>query len=296
VGEGLSTPCLVALVHDGEITKADVDGYNARHADKASSSDNGRKIAAAASTGPDRSTGQAGGTAPASKAQDNRSAKKTQSATSRNVKVANASDAQNGGKSAHAESAGEPAHGGKSSKAAAVGDKAAKSGRDREDAGRVEKTTKSGNTNTAVKVASLEANKSVKAGQDGKAGKSIAKRSVAKVASLGISANGDKAAQQVKRSKELATGTSAKAVNLKKKSNASKAARDGSSAKASKSSAKTTAEVASLEKGTNAGKAALGGGTSKKSKLAKAAHVDKAAGKPRQIGQSGKASESSGAE
>ena len=39
VGEGLSTPCLVALVHEGEITKADVERYNARHADKASSSD-----------------------------------------------------------------------------------------------------------------------------------------------------------------------------------------------------------------------------------------------------------------
>ena len=31
VGEGLSTPCLVALVQEGEITKAEVDNFNARH-------------------------------------------------------------------------------------------------------------------------------------------------------------------------------------------------------------------------------------------------------------------------
>jgi len=105
VGEGLSTPCLVALVHDGEITKADVDRYNARHADNAASSGTERKIAAESSTGPDRSTVA------------HAAAKKTLSATSRNVKVANASEAQNGGKGAQAETAGKPAQGGKSAKA-----------------------------------------------------------------------------------------------------------------------------------------------------------------------------------
>jgi hypothetical protein len=293
VGEGLSTPCLVALVHDGEITKADVDRYNARHADNAASSGTERKIAAESSTGPDRSTVvHAAGMGPASKAQDGRAAKKTLSATSRNVKVANASEAQNGGKGAQAETAGKPALGGKSAKAAAIADKSTKSGRDREDAGPVEKTTKSGNTNKAIKVASLEGTKSGKAGRDGKAGKSIAKSSAGKVASLGTSANGRKAAQEVKVSKDDATATTAKAATLKKKSNASKAAHDGSSAKASKSSLKTKAAEVK-----NAGKATQGAGvTSKKSKLAKAVPVDKAAGKPRQIDQSGKARDSSAAE
>ena len=91
--------------------------------------------------------------------------------------------------------------------------------------------------------------------------------------------------------------TAAKGATLKKKSNASKAAHDGGSAKASKSSPQTRRQVASLEKRAKAGKATQGGGgTSKKSKLAKAVPVDKAAGKPRQIDQSGKARDSSAAE
>ncbi|MES1180163.1 MAG: hypothetical protein ABUL43_03100, partial [Hyphomicrobium sp.] len=50
VGENLSTPCLVALVQDGEITKAEVERHNAAKGDKSGS----KKTTAEKKNAPDR--------------------------------------------------------------------------------------------------------------------------------------------------------------------------------------------------------------------------------------------------
>lgn len=94
VGEGLSAPCLVALVEEGEITKADVEKA------KISTSQNAKKTheASSATTKPDAALGDKGGKKKKSKATQSVGADKHKNgaATKKETAVKNAKAAKNG--------------------------------------------------------------------------------------------------------------------------------------------------------------------------------------------------------